>query len=62
MWIVRWRKDTPEMAGHSAAASAAGYLYQTNWALLDLLRKGHTRPDQAITLELHDHAGLDRGG
>jgi C-terminal domain 7 of the ABC-three component (ABC-3C) systems/Cap4, dsDNA endonuclease domain len=42
------------MAGHSAAASAVGYLYQTNWALVDLLRKGHTRPDQAITLELHD--------
>jgi len=42
------------MAGHSAAASAAGYLYQTNWALVDLLRKGQGRPDQAITLEMHD--------
>ncbi|UJC78954.1 DUF4297 domain-containing protein [Rhodococcus erythropolis] len=42
------------MAGHNAAGSAAGYLYQTNWALMDLLRKGNTRPDQAITLELHD--------
>ena len=42
------------MAGHSAAASAAGYMYQTNWALVELLRKGQTRPDQAITLELHD--------
>ena len=27
------------MAGHGAAASAAGYLYQTHWALVDLLRK-----------------------
>lgn len=42
------------MAGHSAAASAAGYVYQTDWALVDLLRKGHSRPDHAITLELHD--------
>ena len=42
------------MAGHSAAASAVGYLYQTNWALVDLLRKGQHRPDQAITLEMHD--------
>lgn len=42
------------MAGHSAAASAAGYLYQTDWALLELLRKGQSRPDQSITLELHD--------
>ncbi len=47
-------EETTEMAGHSAAPSAAGYLYQTNWALLDLLRKGQTRPDQAVTLELHD--------
>ncbi|NKT14075.1 DUF4297 domain-containing protein [Rhodococcus hoagii] len=42
------------MAGHNAAGSAAGYLYQTNWALVDLLRKGNSRPDQAITLEMHD--------
>lgn len=42
------------MAGHSAAAPAAGYLYQTDWALIDLLRKAHSRPDHAITLELHD--------
>jgi len=42
------------MAGHGAAASAAGYLYQTDWALVDLLRKAHSRPDHAITLELHD--------
>lgn len=47
-------RETPQMAGHSAAASAAGYLYQTNWALVDLLRKGQGRPDQAITLEMHD--------
>jgi hypothetical protein len=39
---------------HSAAASAAGYLYQTNWALLDLLRKAPSRPDQAVSLEMHD--------
>src|SRR3954449_10013096 len=42
------------MVDHGAAASASGYLYQTHWALVDLLRKGQTRPDQAITLELHD--------
>jgi hypothetical protein len=29
-------------------------MYQTNWALVELLRKGQTRKDQAITLELHD--------
>ncbi|MCU1681960.1 MAG: hypothetical protein JWQ81_2699 [Amycolatopsis sp.] len=42
------------MTGHNAAAATSGYIYQTDWALMDLLRKGQTRPDQAITLELHD--------
>jgi hypothetical protein len=39
---------------HSAAASASGYLYQVSWALLELLRQAPRRPDQAITLEMHD--------
>lgn len=39
---------------HSAAASAAGYLYQVRWALLNLLREGRTRPEQVISLEMHD--------
>ena len=39
---------------HSAAASASGYLYQTSWALLELLRQAPNRPDQALTLEMHD--------
>lgn len=42
------------LAEHSAAASAAGYLYQVRWALLHLLREGRTRPDQVLTLEMHD--------
>lgn len=39
---------------HSAAASAAGYQYQTRWALLNLLREGKHRPDLVLTLEMHD--------
>lgn len=48
--------DSPGMAsgGHSAAPSAAGYLYQVRWALLNLLREGRTRPEQIISLEMHD--------
>lgn len=42
------------MTGHNAAASAAGYLFQTNWALVELMRKASSRPDQAISIELHD--------
>lgn len=48
--------ETSDMTSgvHSAAASATGYLYQVHWALLNLLREGRTRPDQAISLEMHD--------
>lgn len=44
---------------HSAAASAAGYLYQVRWALLNLLREGRTRPDQALSLEMLDDVGWE---
>jgi hypothetical protein len=47
---------------HSAAASAAGYLYQIQWALLNLLREAPTRPDQAISLEMHDDVSWSAGG
>lgn len=39
---------------HSAAASAAGYQYQTRWALLNLLREGKHRPELVLSLEMHD--------
>ena len=44
---------------HNAAASAAGYLYQVRWALLNLLREGKARPDQSISLELLDDVGWE---
>lgn len=44
---------------HNAAASAAGYLYQVRWALLNLLREGKTRPDQVISLEMLDDVGWE---
>lgn len=47
---------------HGAASSAAGYLYQTYWALLELLRRGHDRPDQTMTLEMHDDVAWEVDG
>ncbi|MCC6639647.1 MAG: hypothetical protein IT386_00630 [Deltaproteobacteria bacterium] len=46
---------------HSAASSALGYLYQTQWPLLELLRRGRDRPDAALTLELHDDVAWEEG-
>jgi hypothetical protein len=58
------RKETPRMSSgvHNAAASAAGYLYQVRWALLNLLREGRTRPDQVISLEMHDDVSWETEG
>ncbi|MET8921002.1 ABC-three component system protein [Streptomyces sp. NPDC004623] len=42
------------LTSHDASAAALGYLYQAKWALLELLRGTHERPDGAISLELHD--------
>lgn len=47
---------------HSAAASALGYQHQTWWALLELLRANHARPDAAICLELHDDIAWEEAG
>ena len=47
---------------HGAAASALGYQFQVNWGLIELLRRGATRPDQALTLELHDDVAWDHAG
>lgn len=58
-------EETPRMGSgeHNAAASAAGYLYQVRWALLNLLREGKIRPDQVISLEvLDDVAWEDAAG
>jgi hypothetical protein len=47
---------------HGAAASALGYQYQTDWCLLELLRRGTTRPDASISLEMHDDVAWDESG
>lgn len=45
---------------HEAAGSALGYLYQTSWALLELLRR--KRSDSMLTLEMHDDVSWDVDG
>jgi hypothetical protein len=47
---------------HSAAASALGYLYQSQWPLVELLRRGRDEPDSAVTLELYDDVAWDEEG
>jgi hypothetical protein len=47
---------------HSAAASAAGYQYQTWWSLLEMIRKGPDRPDATLILEMHDDIAWEDEG
>lgn len=47
--------DDPSTTGqHDAAASAIGYLYQTQWPLVDLVRRSRHEPDCRLSLELLD--------
>lgn len=47
---------------HGAAASALGYLYQSQWPLVELLRRGRDEPDSGLSLELHDDVAWEEGG
>ncbi|WP_141723090.1 ABC-three component system protein [Micromonospora matsumotoense] len=47
---------------HNASGSMVGYLYQADWCLLELIRRGPDRPDLAISLEMHDDVAWDEGG
>ncbi|MFC8920782.1 hypothetical protein ACFT5C_34135 [Streptomyces sp. NPDC057116] len=49
-------------SAHEASASALGYLFQAQLALLELLRGQEERPDGAISLELHDDVAWEEGG
>lgn len=47
---------------HGAAGSALGYLYQTAWALLELLRRGPDTPDAQVSVEMYDDVAWDVDG
>jgi hypothetical protein len=50
--LVSWGGVTVSSTDHDAAGSALGYVYQTSWALLELLRQ--EEDDSALTLEVLD--------
>lgn len=54
--------EEPPAADHSAAASVLGYLHQTRWGLLELLRSPSTNPDQTLSLEMHDDVAWEIEG
>ncbi len=55
--------DQPSSAAdHSAAASVLGYLHQTRWGLMELLRARTTDPGRSLTLEMHDDIAWEEAG
>lgn len=53
---------TASGSSHDASASALGYLYQSQWPLVALLRRAADEPDSAITLELYDDVSWEEDG
>lgn len=51
-----------QVGAHSAAASVLGYLHQTRWGLLELLRYRSSRPDASLTLEMYDDIAWEQEG
>jgi C-terminal domain 7 of the ABC-three component (ABC-3C) systems len=47
---------------HEASSSALGYLYQSEWPLVELLRRGGAEPDAAVTVELYDDVAWEEEG
>lgn len=53
---------TPARGTHDAASSALGYLYQSQWPLVELLLRGADQPDAAITVEMYDDVAWEEDG
>jgi hypothetical protein len=49
-------------SSHGARFSALGYLYQSQWPLVELLRRGADEPDAAVTIELYDDVAWEEDG
>lgn len=47
---------------HSASASALGYLHQTRWGLLELLRSRSDDPTRSLTMEMYDDVAWEVAG
>lgn len=47
---------------HSAAPSALGYLYQSQWPLIEIIRKSSERPDLELAIEMYDDVSWESDG
>lgn len=47
---------------HSAARSALGYLFQSQWPLVELVRRASERPDLELTIEMYDDVSWEQEG
>lgn len=54
--------ETVSSTDHGAAAAALGYLYQSQWPLLEIVRQAADRPDFKMTLEMYDDVSWEHDG
>ena len=47
---------------HSAAPSALGYLYQSQWPLVEIVRRSSERPDLELAIEMYDDVSWEQDG
>lgn len=47
---------------HSAAPSALGYLYQSQWPLVEIVRRSSERPDLELAVEMYDDVSWEQNG
>lgn len=47
---------------HSAAPSALGYLFQSQWPLVEIVRRSFEMPDFELALEMYDDVSWEQDG
>jgi hypothetical protein len=47
---------------HSAAPSALGYLFQSKWPLVEMVRRSSERPELELAIEMYDDVSWEADG
>jgi len=47
---------------HNAASSALGYLFQSQWPLVEIVRQSSVRPDMELAVEMYDDVSWEQDG
>ena len=54
--------DTTFVNSHGASGPALGYLYQSQWPLIEIIRRSSERPDLELAIEMYDDVSWELDG